>query len=153
MIFDRLENASLYRSISPLIAKSLDYLASTDVLALEPGRYDIQGDQAFALVQKYRTKAPAVAVWESHRKFLDIQYIAAGNERMGFATLANSPAVKTPYDADTDVIFYQPGQSMLEMTAGDFAIFWPQDIHAPGLITGSPETPGEVTKVVIKIAL
>lgn len=153
MIFDRLENASLYHSISPLIAKSLDYLANTDVLALEPGRYDIQGDDAFALVQGYRTKAPAVAVWESHRKYMDIQYIASGNERMGFATLHDAPAVKTPYDADSDVILYQPGQSMLEMKAGDFAMFWPQDIHGPGLTTGNPETPSEVTKVVIKIAL
>lgn len=152
MILDRLAHAAAYRRLSPSLAKAFDYLEATDFTGLADGRHDIDGDRVFAIVQHNRTKAPAVAIWEAHRKYIDVQYMVEGTERMGYLPL-DKAIVSTPYDAEKDAAFYKPGNDLIEVGAGSFAVFGPQDVHAPGLVAGSPATPAEVVKVVVKVAV
>ena len=141
MIVDRLDNAGAYHALGPRLAAALRFLQENDVTAFKDGRYDIDGDDVFVLVQRYRTKSLSQAVWESHRNYIDVQYVAQGEERLGYVPLAANPTVTKPYDASMDAALYQATGSMLDVTAGTFLIFTPQDVHAPGLAAGSPPLP------------
>lgn len=150
MILDQLARADRYRAASPGIAAALEFLRTADVAALADGRNDVDGDRLYAMLNRYRTKPPTEAVWESHRRYIDVQYIVRGQEWMGYVPLDRAPAVKTPYDASRDILFYEPGTDGFVMTAGQFAVFFPEDIHAPGLVAG---TPTDVVKIVMKVAV
>ncbi len=150
MILDRLEHAHLYRPVAVDIARALDYLRQTDLRGLADGRHDLDGDRLFAIVQRYRPKPAAEARWEAHRKYIDVQYIVDGCERMGYTYLRSELAIETPYDAQKDIIFYRAQGDLLEVPAGSFVIFTPHDLHAPGLTNERPEVTGQVCKVVVK---
>jgi biofilm protein TabA len=150
MILDRLEHAHLYRPLGVEIARALDYLRQTDLCKLADGRYELDGDRLFALVQRYRPKAASEALWEAHRRYVDVQYVAAGRERMGYTLLRSDLAVSRPYDPERDIIFYDTDGDLVEVPEGSFAVFMPHDIHAPGLTLEPPETVKEVCKVVVK---
>ena len=150
MIFDRIEHAALYRGLGVDISAALDYLRGTDLSGLPDGRYELRGDRLIAIVQRYQTRPPEDARWEAHRRYLDVQYIAEGIERMGCASLHAGLTISRPYDAGLDIEFFETCGSSFEVPAGSFVIFMPQDIHAPGLAAGSPPSPSEVLKVVMK---
>ncbi|MBI4580881.1 MAG: YhcH/YjgK/YiaL family protein [Planctomycetes bacterium] len=150
MIKDRLENAEAYAPLGPGIARAMQYLRQTDLSRLEPGRYEIDGDRVFVVVQRYRPKPLSEAAWESHYRYIDVQCVIEGAERMGHLALRAGPRVIKPYDPETDLIFYEPGTDLLVFQAGEFAIFSPQDIHAPGLAVDSRPA-GEVLKAVVKV--
>ena len=150
MILDRLENASMYRNLGARIAAALDYLGAMDTARLSPGRYELDGDRLFAIVQRYRTKPLVEALWEAHRRYLDVQYVAEGIERMGYVPWDARLAIRQPYDVGKDVIFFDAWGDLFEVAAGSFAIFAPQDVHAPGLAAGPSAEPADVLKVVVK---
>ena len=150
MILDRISHAMMYRSVGPRVSAALNYLRRTDFSELPEGRHELDGDRLFAVVQRYRTKPLKEARWEAHRKYLDVQYMVEGVERMGYAPLADGLSIQEPYDAKTDLVFYDIRGDWFEVAAGGFAVFGPQDIHAPGLAAGNPPCTGEVLKVVVK---
>lgn len=150
MIIDQLSNADRYRSLSRGIDAALTFLRTTDLDALQPGKHDL-ADGLFAIVEKYDTKpASDDSIWETHRKMLDVQYIVAGQERMGWMALDERAQVKTPYDEASDKTFYQPGDDSVVVPAGSFAVFLPEDVHAPGLAV---DQSAAVHKVVVKVPL
>lgn len=150
MILDRLENVGLYTGLSAEIAMALDYLRRTDFSQVPDGRYELDGDRVYALVMRYKPKPVAEAGWEAHRNYLDVQYVAAGIERIGYAPLIDGLPARQAYDADKDFILYDAKGDLFEVPAGSFAIFGPRDVHAPCLVTASGEAPAEVQKVVVK---
>jgi biofilm protein TabA len=150
MILDHLARADRYRGGHAGIATAFDYLRTVDFSKLVDGRNAIDGDWLFAMLNRYRTKPHAEAVWESHRKYIDVQYLVSGSEWMGYVPLDRAPMVAMPYDAPRDVAFYAAGTDGFLMTAGQFAVFFPEDIHAPGLMGGKAV---DVVKVVVKVAV
>ena len=82
MILDRLSNAEMYRKLSERFAIGFDYLAQ-DLSHVPDGRYEIQGDQVFAMVQSYDTKPREQGKWEPHRQYADIQFMITGREPHG----------------------------------------------------------------------
>jgi YhcH/YjgK/YiaL family protein len=148
VIFDLLTNSSLFAGITPQLSKAFNFLTSTTLAALPPGRINLEGDQIYVLVQEYTTKPPDQGMWEAHRRYLDVQYMLTGCERIDFALLSSMKLGE--YIPERD---FQPmsgsGQS-LNLIAGSFAIFFPQDAHMPGLAFG---TPSQVKKVVVKCKL
>jgi YhcH/YjgK/YiaL family protein len=143
----------MYRGLGPGIAAALDWLTAADVLRLAPGRHELDGDRLVAIVQRYRTQPLAEAIWEAHRRYLDVQYVAEGTERIGYRPLEEGLAVKQPYDQGKDAALFETWGDLLEVSAGTFAIFAPQDVHAPGLVSGPSAEPAEVLKVVLKVAV
>ncbi len=153
MIVDRIQNYAKYHHLPDRIVRAIEYIGSTDFAFVESGQYELDGKKLISIVSRYKTKLPENAVWESHRKYIDVQFVAGGNERFGYAPLATAPPIKTPYSEERDVIFYEPGTEMFAAPAGTFMIFYPDDVHAPGLAAGIPPAPSEVVKVVVKVAV
>lgn len=147
MIIDIIQNAGLYQGLSPAIRKALGYLASTDFSKIEPGRVDVEGDTVFALVQKYDTKPRDNGVWEAHRRYIDVQYIASGIEAMGYAPL-DSLSETQPYSAEKDFLLLAGQGDFVTARAGMFVIFYPKDAHMPCLAHGNSVP---VLKVVMKV--
>jgi biofilm protein TabA len=149
MVLDRLDNAAAYQALFPRLRQAFDFLRSADLAGLPQGRHDVAGNDLFALVQEYRTKPDSEGFWESHRKYIDVQYVVAGAERMGYANLATL-SVRQPYDADKDLLILDGSGDFFTVGAGMFTIFAPQDAHMPCLAVGEPAA---VRKVVIKVAV
>jgi len=149
MISDKLERLGLYAPVSTRFPAAIKFLQNHPA-ALPDGRHDILGDDCFALVQGYTTKSMAEAAFEAHRIYADIQVILSGEETLLWTPLEDVGAVTEPYVAEKDIAFYaSPKRSTgLHLRAGEFAVFFPTDAHAPGLQTSGPVA---VRKVVIKV--
>ena len=131
MIIDTLTNAALYAGLSPRIQQAFDYLQQTDLANAEPGKYEIDGANVFALVQEYESKPMAEGKWEAHRRYIDVQYIVSGTEFIGYSHIGRL----TPgdYDADRDFHLLSGKGIFLTLSAGDFMLLFPDDGHMPGL--------------------
>ena len=147
MILDRLENAGQYRALGPGLAKGLAFLAETGFCGREDGRIAIEGDDLYAILMSYKTRPSEEGRWEAHRKYLDIQCVLAGAERIGWANLGELEP-DGEYDPDKDALFLHGVGSFFAAKAGTFAVFGPQDAHMPGLALGPPAL---VRKVVVKV--
>jgi len=145
MIIDQLQNASMYYGLGPRVEKGLRYLQETDFEAAEPGRHEIEGDDVFALVQEYDSKLREEGFWEAHRQYVDVQYVAAGAEHMGYAPVERLQA--GAYDAEKDFLKLDGDGEFLKVRAGTFVIMAPQDAHMPGMAIAAPQP---VKKVVVK---
>ena len=147
MIQDLLSRASAYRNLSPLLTKAFEHLSGFDPKTPD-GRHVLQGDDLFLLVQQYPTSPPAERTYESHLRYIDIQYIIGGSEII-FCTPIGGLTVRAPYDEKKDVIFYDDAEGQpLTLRAGDFALFWPWDGHKPGCRAAGDDW---VRKVVAKV--
>lgn len=149
MITDKLDRIERYAALGPRLAAAIRFLQQQPA-ALPDGRHDVLGDDCFALIQSYTTKPLAQAEFEAHRKYADIQLILAGEETLLWAPLENVGPVTKPYVAERDIAFFaSPAHSTpLQLRAGEFAVFFPEDAHAPGLQTNGPCA---VRKVVMKV--
>ena len=148
MIIDRLENATQYYGLGGRIEAALRYLQDTDFRQIDPERYAIDGDQVYAMVQEYDSKPKAEGFWEAHRKYLDVQYVAAGAEHMGYAPATTLLA--GAYEEDNDFVKLEGEGEFFLLREGFFCILAPQDAHMPGMAIDRPEP---VKKVVVKVQL
>lgn len=150
MIADKLANAALYSGLGERITLALKYLQGNDCTKLPVGKIPIRGEQVFALVQDNTTKPREQGVWEAHRKYIDVQFVAAGVEEMGYANIGTL-TVKKPYDEQTDFALFEGTGSFVTIPAGSFTIFFPEDGHIPG--SALDGKPAAVRKVVVKVAV
>lgn len=153
MIVDEIKNYAKYLHLPSRIVRAINYIGSTDFTNVENGQYELDGRSLVSIVMRYKTKLPPDAIWESHRKYIDVQFMAYGSEKVGITTLAKAPPVTMPYSDEKDVIFYEPGTEYFEAKMGTFMIFYPEDIHAPSLARGNPPVEEDVVKVVVKVAV
>ena len=149
VILDRLSNAELYRNMSPRLWQGLEFLRSAPLLELDVGRVEIDGDRLYANVQEYTTKLAAECQYEAHRKYCDIQVVATGSERIGWAHLAQMQE-SVVYSADKDVAFFAGQGDLFTLVPGVFAIFYPHDVHMPCVQAAAPAV---VRKIVVKVAI
>lgn len=148
MIFDRLILFSRFTGLSKNLSTALHYLATQDFSTARPGRIDLQGDELFALVQEYMTKPFEQGIWEAHRRYIDVQYMISGRERIFFAPLETMRL--GTYVAEKDFLPMTGNGSPLDLSAGFFVVFYPEDAHMPGLQANTCES---VKKVVVKIRI
>lgn len=151
MIFDEKKNLEFYRNlgINGRYAKAVDFLLNTDLAALEPGKYEIDGKDVVANVNEYTTIPWEEAKYEAHEIFTDIQYVIRGSEIMTYAPV-HEMTVKTPYNPDKDVVFYENTTKGLQMVVKEeqYVIFNPWDAHKPKAANGEPAC---IKKVIVKI--
>jgi YhcH/YjgK/YiaL family protein len=149
MILDSLPLWRRYAALNPRLARGFEFL---EKLPSDPavGRHEIDGDSVYALVQRYHTRPVEQMQFEAHRRYIDIQYLASGCEVIQWAPLASLAAATKPYDAVTDAALYAttPGMTPMQLQAGQFAILFPDDAHAPCCAWGDL---AEVLKVVVKV--
>ena len=127
--------------------KAFIFLKEHNLDSLPKGKYLIDGDNVFATVSEAPTKNFDITNWESHRKYIDIQCIISGEEKMGIYAVAKAEVTK-PYDINTDLAFYTASGNFFVAGPGTFFLFFPSDTHRPNITPGGNEV---VTKVVIKV--
>jgi YhcH/YjgK/YiaL family protein len=126
----------------------LKFLQEGNVLELLPSRIELDGEKVFAMIQHYETKPKEQGVWEAHRKYIDIQYMAEGQELMGYANLNHLQA--SDYNDEKDFVLLKGEGSYMLMRPGTFVILGPQDAHIPQVAVDLPQP---VKKVVVKVAV
>lgn len=144
------EFAIQYNRNSQVWDKVYQFLKNTDLKKLAVGKYPIAGDSAFAVVSENVTKDPADVKWEHHEKYIDIQYIIIGEEKMGIAPFSKATTI-VPYSETNDIGFYSLPDSLAnyyDATPTDILIFFPQDAHRPSLKTKKFD---HNKKIVIKV--
>lgn len=148
MIADTLDNAELYYNLHRNLKKAFEFIFDYVKNNKPAGRYEIEGEEVFALVQEYETCAENEKKWESHEKYIDLQYVAAGAEGMGWGLKADfKPSCE--YDEQKDIVFYKDSEgTRVKVPARGFAVFFPEDIHKPGCIWKNST---QVKKIVVKI--
>lgn len=150
MITDLLSNADLYHNLHPRLAAGLAWLRSTDLASLPLGKAVIDGEHLFALIQEYTPKGPELGKLEAHRRYWDIQYVASGEERMGWVNLGEV-TVSEPYNPEREVAFFTGKCNFIRVPAGSFTIFASQDVHMPGVAPEDEKALGIVRKIVVKV--
>lgn len=149
MILDTLDQTKRYESISPGFVRAFEFLRKFDG-NLKNGRYEIDGDNVYAMVQRYKTKPAEMGQFEAHRKYIDVQFVHAGRETILWAPLFTLKEVNMPYNEDNDAALFKlvPNATPLRMSDGQFTILFPEDGHVPCC---EWDGPSEVTKVVVKV--
>ena len=147
MITDIIKNAKLYYGISDRMKKALEYLENNDFSKMEPGKYEIDGSNVYAMIQQYETKPIEIGKWEAHRRYIDIQYIVEGTELIGYANLKDLKAIRN-YDEVKDFIHLEGKGDYITAKPGMFVVLWPEDGHMPSIAVNNPSP---VKKVVVKI--
>lgn len=148
MIYDNLKNAQIYFPLGEKIQQALTYLQTTDFSKIEPGTYDIVGTDVYAIVSEYNSKPLSSGKWESHKKYIDVQYVYEGKERIGFSE-SKKMMVLEEYDKRKDVTIHKGEGHFVNVEEGHFLIFFPTDVHMPGIAINIPKA---VKKVVVKVS-
>ena len=147
MIADKRENWKSY-PFGEAWKTAFDFLAGLAPDA-EEREYPLRGKDLYASVASYETRPGGDP--EAHRIYVDVQCLLSGAEAVGWLP-ARGLQVKTPYSPAKDIEFYDvrlEEQSRILLRPGLFAVFFPWDAHAPGLVAG--DAPARVKKVVVKI--
>src|SRR5882724_1530099 len=111
---------------------AFEFLEKNQKQELPLGRHPIAGDDIFAIIVRSPSRPVEAGQFESHRKYIDVQYLDAGMETIGFAPIAGLN-VATPYQEPKDVEFYEfpENYEKLSMYPGRFAVFFPGEGHLP----------------------
>lgn len=149
MIFSSIysrDNCTIYPQA---IQTAIHYLKENDFLSMEPGVYEIQGKDIYAQVFDAQTESAEKKRPEVHEKYVDVQFLAAGKERLGFTPDTGKYEVDERID-ERDLIFYKKveNEGFIEATPGCYCIFFPNDVHRPAVMTEEAMT---VRKVVVKV--
>jgi len=127
--------------------KAFAFLRDSNLLALKPGKYVIDGDNAYATITEAPSKTFEQSAWESHRKYIDLQYVIKGEEKIGVAPVATATVIK-PYDDSRDAANYNAEGQYYIATPSRFFLFFPGDAHRPNIKVDGYDM---VKKLVIKI--
>lgn len=148
MIVDHINNSHLYYALSPRIRNAFDYIHQVDLTSINVGRYEIDGENLYAMVQQYNTKPKESGTWEAHRRYIDLQFVIQGTERIGYANLGC--LTQGEYNPNKDFLPLYGEGDFLTLKNGDFVILMPEDAHMPGIVV---DTLSPVKKMVIKISV
>ena len=149
MIIDTISNAPRYFSLHPLFSKAFAFMEKTDLLKEPDGKMDI--GKGLKAIFSNKAGVPAevsVAKFECHDHHIDIQVCIVGVETIGWKPRAACVTKNGDYNPEKDVQLYQEQPDMyFQLKGGQFAIFFPEDVHAP--MIGE----GDIKKLVIKVKL
>lgn len=136
----------------PVLYSVLEYLRTTDFKNILDGAYPMPHTDFIVKVQRYQTRPIEDCRPESHKKFVDVQFVTEGEEVMGWCPLSPDLKISAPYDEKADVAFYENllPESSVMLAARNYAVLFPLDVHRP---CGSldEDNPEQVTKVVVKV--
>lgn len=146
MVVDTLENLDKYTSLNPLFAQAVEFIKSHDLQSMEVGRTELKGQDLVVNIAQTTPKTKEQAKLETHNAFIDIQIPLSGTEVMGYTAGKDCVPADAVYNAEKDITFFEGlAESYIAVKPGMFAIFFPQDGHAPGI------TPDGVKKVIVKV--
>jgi len=149
MIIDLLQNADRYFKVHPRFENAFKYLKSLDLQNVEEGKYDIaEGLKANVVEKQGMTAEESISKFECHNKNIDIQLCIRGLEQIGWKSRLQCHDQKGDYNEEKDVLFYNEAPDMyFQLTDNQFAIFFPEDVHAPLI------SEGIVRKLIVKVKM
>lgn len=148
MILDSLENSARYESLNPRFKAAFDFVKNTDFSKMEPGKTYLDGKNLFVNFSETKGKTPEEAKMETHRQYIDIQIPFTSVERMGYKPAKDLEKPIDGYNADKDITKYEDqGDSYVDVQVGQFAIFFPEDGHQPGIANGT------FRKIIVKVKI
>lgn len=150
MIIDTLANAEKYFCVHPLFERAFRYIQSQNLDSIEVGKYEIDGDKLRVIVSNNPgiTAAESAAKFECHDKHIDIQFCIKGKEQMGWKPRNTCTQQKSEVSVENDMLFYNDTPDMyFQLTNQQFAIFFPDDVHAPMIGNGN------IKKLLIKVKI
>lgn len=134
----------------PELWKAVFEFMKQDLQSLEVGKYQLVEGEAFVTISEYDSKEPENARWEAHRKYIDLQYVVAGEEKMGVLPLSEALSA-LEYNEQKDLIFFGENSGDLHLATPEaFFLFFPTDVHRPCIAV---DEPSPVRKLVAKIAV
>lgn len=150
MIFDTLKNCELYFGLNDKFQQAFDFIKLAVAENKPIGKYEIDGDSLYASVQEYDSKLDAK--FEGHKRYIDIQYVVSGEEVMKAADISKMTA-NTEYNDVKDCTYYEDNDLAfaIPVQQGEYAVFYPHDIHKPGLAKNG--IPTVVRKIVVKVKI
>lgn len=149
MILSNLSKIQNYSYLNSGFIKALRFLKKNDFSIFENGRYDIEGDRMFAIVDEFIPKSISEIQWESHEQYAIIHYIFRGEERIGISKISDLEKT-SEYLPEKDTTFYKGEGQFVTIKDGDFIIFFPKEAHTYGLSSGKNTV---IKKVIIKIRI
>jgi YhcH/YjgK/YiaL family protein len=130
--------------------QAFQFLSGADLKNMPLGKQELEGKHLFASIDEYTTKDKENTRYESHKKYIDIQYIIQGEEMMGVSKL-DKLKVTEPYNPETDLAFYSyEGGNYVTATPDNFVVFFPEDGHRPMM---EASVNSKVKKIVVKILI
>ncbi len=148
MIIDHLSQAARYQMLVSGLKLGFDFLHRNDLLSLADGKHVIDDERVFAIVAHDQGRGKPESPLEFHARYIDIQYVIGGTDLIGWRSTPSCQQVLSKYDRDKDIGFFkEEPRTWFPLDAGNFAIFFPDDAHAP--LAGE----GTVHKVVVKVAV
>ncbi len=153
MIFDNINNLSLYVGINPKFEKALQWIRKTNLNELKIGeKYYIDETNIYANVSEYNTSYSYEKTFEGHLKYIDLQIILDGAEIMEVAQKTGSEKITEEYSENKERFKVQTeADAKILVKKGEFVIFFPQDLHKPCINYSYKND--KVKKIVIKILL
>lgn len=144
---DRRAFAEQNKLLPEVWKKAFEFISRKDLATIAEGTYDLDGKGLFATVSYYMTKDSAR--FEAHRKYIDIQYVVEGHERIDIAAPGAERHESSAYDTTEDIEFFDIDDShSLMADSSRFFVFFPDEGHRPCMKTGDNV---RVKKIVVKI--
>lgn len=149
MIIDHVNFIGAYKGLSKNFATAVHFIETCNLNALETGAIEIDGKNVYAVVtDKQLTEMPSA--WEAHKRYTDIHLVISGSEKIGYAPL-HAGTGEGAYDAEKDILFYESvGGHFARLTAGEYMMALPQDIHIPNCPDG---TESHARKLILKVLM
>lgn len=156
MILGNLSKLGEMDYLAPKLKEILIYLRENNLRDRELGRIELEGESLFINIEENDMAPREERRPEAHRRYLDIQLVLDGEESIGVAVDSrdeNIEGVLEEYSEERDIIFYSnvKRENMIDLFPGDFAIFFPEDIHRPRCMVG--EAIGRAKKAIVKMKL
>ena len=152
MIFDTLTNIDNYCKEGDEIYKAVMFIVDFDH-SLPDGKYPIDDDDIYALVQSLETAPAGIRLFERHQHHIDVQAVLHGCERHDVALIANETIAVDPDNGGAgDALFFEAPEnySTINMKPGMFVVYATTDGHRPGSAIGKPQ---DIRKVCVKIRM
>lgn len=141
------------QAFHPVIQRAVEYIRGTDLANNEPGTYEMEGRDMFAIVQAGVTAPKAERKSEQHAKYIDIQYLVSGEEEVIMVARPSERNRKIVDELDTekDYALYDDVENEMDicLKPGMFVVLFPDDLHRPNC--SRTEQGADICKVVIKI--
>lgn len=148
MIVDNLNNATFYYNVHPRLEKAFDYLSTIDFASYNEETIEVDGNYIKLIVSTNELKSEKESLLEVHRNHLDIHIPLSQPETFGWKSLCAIEKEVDEYDSEKDVeLFNEKPSTYITVQPREFAIFFPDDAHAPLIGTG------ELKKIIFKIFL
>ncbi|MES1224952.1 MAG: YhcH/YjgK/YiaL family protein [Bacteroidota bacterium] len=145
---NKAEFAKQYQANKARWDLAFKYLKETDLSALKPGRYPLDGDDVYINVTEGPSKGKDEVMFECHKNYADIHCVISGKEMIGIAPYSTA-VIKKEYDPAKDIAFYSAkGKYYLSDPSTIFILFPEKDAHCGGIKVKEPET---VKKIVVKV--